>query len=147
MVPRSDRENEAVNEDGSVDPDDDERVGEAIEAYLALAEQGAAPDIEEFAARYPDLKDDVRAGLEGLELVHGLLGLGSCRDQGRAGDRSSIIASNPAAGSPATVLCASWGAAAWARFTKQCTWGLIARWLSRFWASTPRPTPRPGGDS
>ena len=89
MVPRSDRENEAVNEDGSVDPDDDERVGEAIEAYLALAEQGAAPDIEEFAARYPDLKDDVRAGLEGLELVHGLLGLGSA--QGSGSGRGSVV--------------------------------------------------------
>ncbi len=43
-----------------------------------LAEQGHAPEIEEFAARYPDLKDDVRAALEGLELVHGLLGSASC---------------------------------------------------------------------
>src|SRR5277367_5800080 len=57
--------------------DDDERVGEAIETYLALAEQGQPPTIEEFAARYPELRDDVHAALEGLELVHGLLGLGS----------------------------------------------------------------------
>ncbi len=83
MVERSDNGNEPANDDGSFDPnDDDERVGEAIEAYLALAEQGSAPDVEEFAARYPDLKDDVRAGLEGLELVHGLLGLGSAHGSG-----------------------------------------------------------------
>ena len=62
--------------------DDDERVGEAIETYLALAEQGQPPPIEEFAARYPDLRDDVHAALEGLELVHGLLGLGSAAGSG-----------------------------------------------------------------
>ena len=90
MVDRSDRDDKAMNEDGSFDPnDDDERVGEAIEAYLALAEQGSAPDIEEFAARYPELKDDVQAGLEGLELVHGLLGLGSA--QGSGSGRGSVV--------------------------------------------------------
>src|ERR1700722_11642192 len=69
--------------DASADSsDDDERVGEAIEAYLALAEQGSPPEIEEFASRYPELKDDVRAGLEGLELVHGLLGIGSAHGSG-----------------------------------------------------------------
>jgi serine/threonine protein kinase/WD40 repeat protein len=59
------------------DSSDDERVGEAVEAYLAVAEGGRPPDIEEFAGRYGELKDDVKAALEGLELVHGLLGLGS----------------------------------------------------------------------
>jgi len=62
--------------------DDDERVGEAVEAYLAVAEQGRPPDIEEFAGRYAELKDDVKAALEGLELVHGLLGLGSAAGSG-----------------------------------------------------------------
>ncbi len=62
--------------------DDDERVGEAIETFLELAEQGKAPSIEEFASRYPDLQDDVRAALEGLELVHGLLGMGSAAGSG-----------------------------------------------------------------
>jgi serine/threonine protein kinase/WD40 repeat protein len=62
--------------------DDDERVGEAVEAYLAVAEQGRPPDIEEFAGRYGELKDDVKAALEGLELVHGLLGLGSAAGSG-----------------------------------------------------------------
>jgi hypothetical protein len=62
--------------------DADERVGEAIEAYLALAEQGSPPEIEDFVARYGELKDDVRAGLEGLELVHGLLGIGSAHGSG-----------------------------------------------------------------
>ncbi len=41
--------------------DADERLGEAIEAYLALAEQDQAPDLEEFIGRYPDLKDDLRS--------------------------------------------------------------------------------------
>jgi serine/threonine protein kinase/WD40 repeat protein len=63
--------------DAGADSSDDERVGEAVEAYLAVAEQGRAPDIEEFAGRYAELKDEVKAALEGLELVHGLLGLGS----------------------------------------------------------------------
>ncbi|OJW26994.1 MAG: hypothetical protein BGO49_21890 [Planctomycetales bacterium 71-10] len=55
-------------------PDDDERLGEAIEDYLGLAERGEAPPAEEFAARYGDIEADVRAALEGLELVHGLVG-------------------------------------------------------------------------
>src|SRR5262249_28774022 len=62
--------------------DDDDRVGEAVGAYLTLAEQGQPPAIDEFVARYPDLEHDVRAALEGLELVHGLLGLGSATGSG-----------------------------------------------------------------
>ena len=65
--------------DGAIPPeadDTDDRLGEAIEEYLALAEQDQAPDLEEFIARYPDLKDDLRAAMEGLELVHGLVGRG-----------------------------------------------------------------------
>ncbi|WP_337177320.1 serine/threonine-protein kinase [Paludisphaera sp.] len=54
--------------------DDDERLGEAIEAYLELAERGEAPPAEEFAARCGDIEPDVLAALEGLELVHGLVG-------------------------------------------------------------------------
>ena len=54
--------------------DEDDRLGEAIEAYLALVEQDQAPDLEAFIARYDDLKDDLRAAMEGLELVHGLVG-------------------------------------------------------------------------
>ena len=72
-----------ANDELPLDPSDaDERVGEAIEAYLAIAEHGPAPEIDAFAGRYPDLKDDVRAALEGLELVHGLLGLGSAHGSG-----------------------------------------------------------------
>jgi serine/threonine protein kinase/WD40 repeat protein len=88
MVQRIDDEppeQDALSDSGNVD----ERVGEAIEAYLALAEQGSPPEIEAFAARYPDLRDDVRAGLEGLELVHGLLGIGSAHGSG--GGRGSGI--------------------------------------------------------
>src|SRR3954469_13030993 len=54
--------------------DRDERLGEAIEAYLALAEEGRAPAPEAFAARYPELGDDLREALEGLALVQGLVG-------------------------------------------------------------------------
>ena len=87
MVQRIDEPEDQDSSLGS--SDDDERVGEAIEAYLALAEQGSAPEFEEFASRYPELKDDVRAGLEGLELVHGLLGIGSAHGSG-AGQGSGL---------------------------------------------------------
>jgi eukaryotic-like serine/threonine-protein kinase len=55
--------------------DRDERLGEAIEAFLALAEEGPPPDADSFAAQYPDLGDDLRAALEGLALVRGLVGV------------------------------------------------------------------------
>ena len=54
--------------------DRDEQLGEAIEAYLALAEGGVPPDPETFAADYPGLGDDLLAALEGLALVKGLVG-------------------------------------------------------------------------
>ena len=63
----------------------DDRLGEAIEAYLALVEQDQAPDLDEFIARYDDLKDDLRAAMEGLELVHGLVGRGGSRHRRRPG--------------------------------------------------------------
>ena len=44
----------------------DERLGEAIEQYLALSEGNAPPDVEDFSARFPDLGDDLREALEGL---------------------------------------------------------------------------------
>ena len=51
---------------GVTEPSDrDERLGEAIEAYLALVEQGTAPDPEAFAGRYPDLEDDILRGARG----------------------------------------------------------------------------------
>jgi serine/threonine protein kinase/WD40 repeat protein len=75
MVPPVD--DDPQRQSSAPDWHDDDRVGEAVEAYLALAEQGQPPDPEEFAGRYAELKDDVKSALEGLELVHGLLGLGS----------------------------------------------------------------------
>src|SRR4051794_23683943 len=57
--------------------DSDERLGEAIESYLELIEQGRAPEPEAFAAGHPDLREDILAALQGLELVHGLVGQGS----------------------------------------------------------------------
>jgi len=61
---------------------DDDRVGEAVELYLLAVEQGQPPDLDEFVARFPGLEEDIRAALEGLELVHGLLGLGSATGSG-----------------------------------------------------------------
>ncbi len=63
--------------------DRDERLGEAIEEYLTLVESGTAPDADEFAARYSDLQDDLRAALDGLAMVQGLVG----ESGGRAGGR------------------------------------------------------------
>jgi serine/threonine protein kinase/WD40 repeat protein len=85
----ADRISERDSSDGDpLEPiDDDERVGEAVEAYLALAEQGQPPAVDDFVARYPGLEDDVRAALEGLELVHGLIGLGSATGSGSGGGR------------------------------------------------------------
>jgi eukaryotic-like serine/threonine-protein kinase len=54
--------------------DRDEKLGEAIEAYLALIESGTAPDAEAFADRYPESRADLLAALEGLALVQGLVG-------------------------------------------------------------------------
>ncbi len=59
---------------GNPPVDRDERLGEAIEAYLEQAEAGLPPDPETFAADYPDLGDDLLAALEGLALVKGLVG-------------------------------------------------------------------------
>jgi serine/threonine protein kinase/WD40 repeat protein len=83
MIQRGDPENDAHDgEEPFENLDDDERVGEAIETYLALAEKGQAPAIDDFVAGYPDLEEDVRSALEGLELVHGLLGLRSAGGSG-----------------------------------------------------------------
>ena len=69
MQPRPDPEPETT---GPVDRD--ERLGEAIEAYLERAEANGPADPEEFAQGYPDLSDDLVAALEGLALVQGLVG-------------------------------------------------------------------------
>lgn len=65
--------------------DDDDRVGEAIELYLELAERGEAPEADEFASRFPGVEDDVRAALEGLEMIHGLVGAGTGTGSGGRG--------------------------------------------------------------
>ncbi len=54
--------------------DHDEQLGEAIESYLALAEKGQPPEPEIFAARYPELREELIDALEGLALVRGLVG-------------------------------------------------------------------------
>jgi serine/threonine protein kinase/WD40 repeat protein len=63
-----------TNETEAEPVDRDERLGEAIEAYLALSEAGQAPDPATFAAGYPDLEEDLVAALGGLALVQGLVG-------------------------------------------------------------------------
>ncbi len=74
----SDAPASASDSDSGIPTSDcDDRLGEAIEIYLALIEQGAAPEPEAFASRYPDLGEDIRSALEGLELVHGLVGQAS----------------------------------------------------------------------
>src|SRR5437660_575144 len=72
MIRQADPDPEPEAEAGPVDRD--ERLGEAIEAYLELAEAGPPPEPEEFAAGYPDLGEDLVAALEGLALVRGLVG-------------------------------------------------------------------------
>lgn len=64
-------------------PDRDERLSDAVEAYLALAETGNAPDPEAFASNYPDLGGDLMEALEGLSLVRGLVG----KSPGHTGQR------------------------------------------------------------
>jgi len=79
--------------------DDDDRLGEAIESYLELAERGEAPPAEVFAARFGDLEADVRAALEGLELVHGLVGgAGGSGSGGGAGPGRNIESGRRIAG-------------------------------------------------
>ena len=74
MVHRHDDSDAPASDSGIPASDSDDRLGEAIETYLALIEQGAAPEPEAFASLYPDLGEDIRSALEGLELVHGLVG-------------------------------------------------------------------------
>ena len=50
-----------ASDSGIPTSDSDDRLGEAIEIYLALIEQGAAPEPEAFASRYPDLGEDIRS--------------------------------------------------------------------------------------
>ncbi len=67
--------------------DRDERLGEAIETYLELAESGHPPDPDGFASRFPDLAEELREALQGLDLVQELVGGGSVR---------SLIGESPA---------------------------------------------------
>jgi WD40 repeat protein/serine/threonine protein kinase len=44
-------------------------LAEALETYLALDEEGAAPPPHEFAGRYPDLADELNACLDSLHFI------------------------------------------------------------------------------
>lgn len=79
--------------------DEDDRLGEAIEQYLELAERDQAPDLEDFLARHEDIQEDLRAALEGLELVHGLVGRGgSTPGSGRGGSTRWLVSGQRIAG-------------------------------------------------
>ncbi|WP_152049355.1 WD40 repeat domain-containing serine/threonine protein kinase [Tautonia marina] len=67
----------ALQHAGTEASDRDERLGEAIEAYLELAESGRAPEPDVFARSYPELADELREALDGLALVQGLVGSGT----------------------------------------------------------------------
>ncbi|WP_169980087.1 WD40 repeat domain-containing serine/threonine protein kinase [Tautonia rosea] len=67
----------ALQHAGTEASDRDERLGEAIEAYLELAEAGRAPEPDAFVQSYPDLADELREALDGLALVQGLVGSGT----------------------------------------------------------------------
>jgi serine/threonine protein kinase/WD40 repeat protein len=83
---------ETLGPSPSPPPDDrDERVGEAVEAFLQLIEHGEVPDADRFAAGYPELEADVLAALHGLELVNGLVG----RLPGGSSSSSSARAGGP----------------------------------------------------
>jgi serine/threonine protein kinase/WD40 repeat protein len=69
--------------------DEDDRLGEAIEAYMVLLEARQKPDIDAFAAHYPGLEHDIREAIEGLELIHGLVGVGSASASG-SGSGSAV---------------------------------------------------------
>lgn len=63
-----------VDAEVDVEIESDDRLGEAIEEYLELVESGTIPDRSEFARRFPEIAEDLRAALEGLDLVQGLVG-------------------------------------------------------------------------
>jgi len=65
MVHRHEDSGAPPSDSGIPASDSDDRLGEAIETYLALIEQGAAPEPEAFASLYPDLGEDIRSVLEG----------------------------------------------------------------------------------
>jgi eukaryotic-like serine/threonine-protein kinase len=49
---------------------DDDRLVDALKAYMKLLEAGAKPDAEAFLAKYPSIADELRSALQGLSLVH-----------------------------------------------------------------------------
>ena len=116
--------------------DSDDRLGEAIETYLALIEQGAAPEPEAFASLYPDIGDDIRSALEGLELVNGLHGPGPVHGAGSGpsgGPGRSLESGRRIAGYR---VVRELGRGGMGSSMRRFTWGWTGRWPSRFWAFT-----------
>src|SRR5262245_19298322 len=52
---------------------DDPRVAQALKEYLAAMEGGARPDPKAFAARFPELEEELWDHLMGLEFIQGIV--------------------------------------------------------------------------
>ncbi len=46
------------------------RLTQAMEQYLAELENGLRPDREQFLSRYPEIAEELDAGLEGIDFIH-----------------------------------------------------------------------------
>ena len=87
----------------------DDRLEEAVLAYVKAADAGQPLDPEEWLARYPDLADELRAFLEDQRLAPSLLSIAARRAVRGTGRRVT---------SPATRCWGSWAGAAWASSTR-----------------------------
>ncbi len=57
-----------IPQDEPADPTD-LQLAEAMERYLEQVSTGSQPDVEEFLSHYPDIVDELRAALPGLEFL------------------------------------------------------------------------------
>ena len=74
----------------------DELLGDAVEEFLERTERtGRSPEIESFLTEFPHCGEELRSALEGLAVVHGMLGSGGS-------SRSEVVLKNLTA--PATLL-------------------------------------------
>jgi serine/threonine protein kinase/WD40 repeat protein len=70
-----------------------DELGDAIEEYLERTERnGRAPEISAFVAEFPQCREELTAALEGLAVVHGLLGSGGGSRAEASGSQGKIPA-------------------------------------------------------